>query len=73
MDFKKLEKPYNFPRQKLSKVYYSAGDLEIVRRDTILNGSVSGNKVIPLILSREEVIDIDSIQDWNRAVKKQIK
>ena len=65
-----LYEPYNLPRQKLPKVYYSAGDLEIVRRDVILNGSVSGNKVIPLILSRHEVIDIDSMEDWKKAVNK---
>ncbi len=66
-----IHEPYNLPRQQLPKAYYSAGDLEIVKRDVVLNGSVSGDKVIPLLLSREEVIDIDSIEDWNKAeIKK---
>lgn len=64
---KNIHEPYNLPRQQLPEAYYSAGDLEIVRRDVVLNGSVSGNKVLPLILSREDVIDIDSILDWKRA------
>ena len=38
---KKVYEPYNLPRQKLPIVYYSAGDIEIIR-ETIISGSVSG-------------------------------
>ena len=32
------------PRQQLPKTFYSAGDLEIIRRNTIIEGSVSGGE-----------------------------
>ena len=64
---KRFFEPYNLPRQKLPKTFYSAGDLEIIRRNTIIEGSVSGNKIIPLILNKEEVVDIDTPSDWKKA------
>tara|TARA_B100001059_G_C17610676_1_gene464383 strand:- start:9 stop:710 length:702 start_codon:yes stop_codon:yes gene_type:complete len=70
---KSLCEPYNLPRQKLPTVYYSAGDLEIIRRDTIISGSVSGKKIIPLILEKNQVVDIDSEKDWKNAEELYIK
>jgi|TARA_B110000238_G_C16033400_1_gene398551 CMP-N,N'-diacetyllegionaminic acid synthase len=62
--------PYNLPRQKLPLVYYSAGDLEIIKRKTIIDGSVSGKKIIPLLLNKKDTVDIDSEDDWVNALKK---
>tara|TARA_B110000003_G_scaffold211671_1_gene210669 strand:- start:200 stop:904 length:705 start_codon:yes stop_codon:yes gene_type:complete len=67
---KSVYEPYNLPRQSWPKSYYSAGDLEVVRRETLLGGSVSGKKIIPLILEDEEVVDIDSHKDWKLAESK---
>ena len=63
----KVFEPYNFPRQKLPEVYFQTGDLEIVRRNTLLNGSVSGQKVAPLIIEHSEMLDIDKPSDLKRA------
>ena len=65
----KIFEPYNFPRQKLPEVYFQTGDLEIVRRSTLLGGSVSGQKVAPLIIERSEMLDIDELSDLKRAEK----
>jgi len=65
----KVFEPYNFPRQKLPGVYFQTGDLEIVRRSTLLSGSVSGKKVVPLIIERSEMLDIDELSDLKRAEK----
>jgi CMP-N,N'-diacetyllegionaminic acid synthase len=62
--------PYNIPRQKLPNVYFQSGDIEVIRRDTIINGSISGNKVFPLILEQEEMLDIDYIDDLKIAENK---
>ena len=62
--------PYNLPRQELPKLFYSAGELEIIRRSTILNDSVSGKKIIPLILDRDIIVDIDTEEDWKNAEQK---
>ena len=58
---------YNLPRQILPKYYYQTGDLELVHRSTLLSGSVSGKNVYPLIISHEEMIDIDTKDDQKKA------
>ena len=67
---KKVFEPYNLPRQKLPEVYFQTGDLEIVRRSTLLGGSISGQKVAPLIIERDEMLDIDEPSDLMLAEKK---
>lgn len=65
-----IEEPYNFPRQELPKAYSMTGDIEAARRETLLNGSVSGNKMFPLIINPEEKVDIDNIEDFKIAEKR---
>ena len=61
------EESYNIPRQELPDVYFQTGDLEAVTRKTLLNGSVSGDNVFPLIINYEDFVDIDSESDFKRA------
>lgn len=65
-----VSEAYNVPRQKLPTLYFQTGDLEIIRRQTILDGSISGARVLPLIISHEDVVDIDSESDWKQAEKR---
>lgn len=65
-----VREPYNIPRQKLPLIYFQTGDIEIIRRDTLIKGSVSGNKILPLIISPDEILDIDKRSDFRRALKK---
>lgn len=62
--------PYNIPRQLLPKVLFQTGDLEIAKRQTLLAGSVSGAKVLPLLIERERVLDLDTLADWERAERR---
>lgn len=55
--------PYNLPRQALPPLYFQSGDIEVVRRQTILDGSISGRRVMPLIISRDQMLDIDHLKD----------
>ena len=53
----------NMPRQSLPQVYYfQSGEIELVRTETVLKGSVSGDYVLPLEMMDENP-DIDSKQD----------
>jgi len=63
------EEPYNIPRQDLPELLFQTGDIEVIRRETIINGSISGACVYPLIINHEEMIDIDSQSDFDRAEK----
>jgi CMP-N,N'-diacetyllegionaminic acid synthase len=59
--------PYNIPRQELPNLYFQTGDIEAIRRETIINDSVSGDCIFPLIIKHDEMIDIDNESDFNRA------
>ncbi|MFH1506866.1 MAG: acylneuraminate cytidylyltransferase family protein [Candidatus Omnitrophota bacterium] len=63
--------PYNIPRQKLPSVYFQTGDLEMIRRDTILkSNSISGKHIMPLIIKTVDIVDIDSETDLLNASRK---
>jgi len=55
--------PYNLPRQKLPKAYFQTGDIEIIKKETIAKGSISGKRVLPLIIQHSEILDIDYPSD----------
>lgn len=61
---------YNIPRQELPDIYFQTGDIEAIRRITLLNGSVSGNNVFPLVIEHDEMADIDHINDFKNAEEK---
>ena len=57
-----IKESYNLPRQELPKLVFQTGDIEIVRRNTLVElGSVSGEKVMPLFVN--DYYDIDSERD----------
>lgn len=60
--------PYNMPRQALPEVYWQTGYVDAARTDTILvQGSMTGRHILPLVIDPSEWIDIDSPDDWRRA------
>lgn len=67
------DEPYNVPRQKLPDFYFQTGDIEMVRRDTLLAGSVSGENVLGLVINQNDYIDIDTVDDLKHAKNKLTK
>ena len=65
-----VEESYNIPRQELPEVLFQTGDIEAVRKETILKGSISGSKVYPLVISHDQMVDIDHITDFEKAQEK---
>jgi CMP-N,N'-diacetyllegionaminic acid synthase len=60
--------PYNLPRQLLPEVYWQTGYVDAAWSDTILQkGSMTGGRILPLVIDPSEWIDIDSPDDWRRA------
>jgi len=60
--------PYNQPRQALPDVYWQTGYVDACRVDTILNkNSMTGQRILPVVIDPAEWIDIDSPDDWQRA------
>jgi CMP-N-acetylneuraminic acid synthetase len=60
--------PYNMPRQLLPEVYWQTGYVDAAWSDTLLSkNSMTGNRILPLVIDPSEWIDIDSPDDWRRA------
>jgi len=62
-----INEPFNIPRQKLPEMYFQTGDIELVSRECLLSGSVTGDKVIPVFIDQQLVFDIDTPEDLIRA------
>ena len=58
---------FNWPRQKLPKVYNHYGQVDVARYETIMQKkSMCGENILPIFLEGE-VFDIDSPLDWEFA------
>lgn len=63
-----FREPYNMPRQALPEVYWQTGYVDAAWARTILEkNSMTGDRILPLIIDPTEWIDIDSPDDWRRA------
>ncbi len=62
-----IPEPYNAPRQILPPVYWQTGHIDAIRAATILQGSMSGKTIYPLLIDPEFTVDLDNLRDWARA------
>jgi YrbI family 3-deoxy-D-manno-octulosonate 8-phosphate phosphatase len=67
LDVPGLDEPYNAPRQILPSVYWQTGHIDAIRTGTILNESMSGKIIYPLVIDPRYTVDLDSLNDWMRA------
>ena len=64
----KRQEAYNLPRQALPKVFWQTGYMDAIRTSTILEKhSMTGNRILPLVLNPSDWIDIDTPDDWQKA------
>ncbi len=66
LDVDGIDEPYNAPRQILPPVYWQTGHIDAIRAETVLNGSMSGKNIYPLVIDSRFTVDIDNLQDWAR-------
>lgn len=62
-----IKEAYNAPRQTLPQVYWQTGHLDVIRRETIEKGSITGGYVIPQYIEPKYCVDIDTPEDFQRA------
>ncbi|MBN2502878.1 MAG: acylneuraminate cytidylyltransferase family protein [Anaerolineales bacterium] len=63
-----FKEAYNMPRQALPDVYWQTGYVDAAWADTILTKhSMTGDRILPLIIDPGDWVDIDSPDDWRRA------
>jgi N-acylneuraminate cytidylyltransferase len=58
--------PYNTPRQLLPAVYLQTGHVNAIRPAAILQGSMTGKAILPLIIDASYEVDMDTLADWER-------
>ena len=66
-EFKDIKEPYNQCRQILPECYLHNGYIDILKIETLKNGSISGNNIYPYLMNKDEDIDIDTLEDWKKA------
>lgn len=63
-----FKEAYNMPRQALPEVYWQTGYVDAAWSDTILKkNSMTGERILPLVIDPGDWVDIDSPDDWRRA------
>lgn len=63
-----IREPYNMPRQVLPEVYWQTGYVDAAWTRTIMEKhSMTGERILPLVIDPADWIDIDSPDDWRRA------
>jgi len=59
---------YNAPRQSLPEVLWQTGQVDAVRRATILEkGSMTGDRILPLVMDPRLAVDLDTLSQWDAA------
>ncbi|MEX2160720.1 MAG: acylneuraminate cytidylyltransferase family protein [Anaerolineales bacterium] len=55
-------------RQQVQPAYAREGTVYACRRDVLMEkGSLYGDRCLPLVVSREEAMSLDTVDDWRRA------
>ena len=63
--------PYNMPRQLLPLIYWQNAYLDVTRWTTIMGkNSMTGDRILGLLMSPEEDLDIDHLLDLKKAEEK---
>ncbi len=63
-----IEEQYNRPRQELPGAYWQIGTLDVIRTSTIVErASMSGRRILPLVVGRELAADIDDAESFRAA------
>jgi N-acylneuraminate cytidylyltransferase len=58
--------PYNQCRQLLPQTYLHNGYIDILKTSLINDGKISGNKIFPYLMNKNDTVDIDTLDDWNK-------
>jgi CMP-N-acetylneuraminic acid synthetase len=66
LEDKIMFEPFNQPRQLLPQSFLHNGYIDILKASILETGGISGNKIYPYIMNKEDTIDIDTLEDWNK-------
>lgn len=64
-----IKEPFNQCRQFLPKTYLHNGYIDIIKTSILKDNTISGKKIYPYIMDKNDTIDIDNSNDWEKATK----
>jgi len=59
-----IDEPYNQCRQILPKCYLHNGYIDIFNTSILENATISGERIYPYLMNKEDTLDIDEAKDW---------
>lgn len=62
-----IAEPFNMPRQALPETLWHTGQLDVIRTDTILSGSMTGERIAAINVPLSSAVDIDTALDFQLA------
>lgn len=62
-----INEPFNQCRQFLPKTYLHNGYIDILKPSILKNNTISGSKIYPYVMDKNDTIDIDTKEDWFKA------
>lgn len=62
-----IKEPYNQCRQVLPKCYLHNGYIDIFKASIVADGTISGKRIYPYVMTSSDCIDIDTAKDWKNA------
>jgi len=63
-----IPEQWNQPRQILPKVYWQNGYVDVIRKETLIERhSMTGDRILPMIVSDTHILDIDSLLTFEQA------
>ncbi len=62
-----FEEPFNMPRQELPPTFWQTGHVDVIKTETIIKGSMSGQVVYAYQIDPRFSVDLDNLLDWQRA------
>jgi CMP-N-acetylneuraminic acid synthetase len=66
IDNQNIVEPYNQCRQLLPQTFLHNGYIDILKTSLINDGKISGDKILPYLMNKNDTIDIDTLDDWNK-------
>ena len=67
MELPGVDEAYNLPRQSLPEILWHTGQIDVIRTETLLGGSMTGANIHALHVPLETAIDIDGADDFHLA------
>jgi CMP-N,N'-diacetyllegionaminic acid synthase len=62
-----LTEPYNLGRQQLPRAYLHNGYVDILNTTTLLQGSMTGDRILAYVMAESDTVDIDTAEDVVKA------